>query len=71
MNHEMLHCSSRDESFGQSSAQVKLSANDTPSSLETALQPLPFLPVGEAEQLLGVLNLQICIKISVPHRSGL
>lgn len=63
MNHEMLQCSSRDESFGQSSAQVKLSANDTPSSLEIALQPLPFLPAGEAEQLLGVLNRQICIEI--------
>lgn len=60
MNHEMLHCSSRDESFGQSSAQVKLSANDT----------LPSLPVGEAQQLLGVSNLQICIKISVPPHQG-
>lgn len=67
----MLHCSSRDESLGQGSAQVKLSANDTPSSLEIALQPLPFLPVGEAERLLGVLNLLICIKIQVPQTSQL
>lgn len=45
----MLHCSSRDESVGQSSAQVKLSANDTSlSSLETALQPLPSLVTCEA-----------------------
>lgn len=67
----MPHCSSRDESLGQSSAQVKLSANDTPSSLETALQPLPFLAAGEAEQLLRVLNLQICIKTLVLHILGL
>lgn len=53
MDHEMLHCSSRDESLGQSSAQVKLSANDTPSSLETALQPIPSLAAGETNNSLG------------------
>lgn len=38
-----------------------------PSSLETTPQALPSLTTGEAEQLFGVLNLQICIKIVVSH----
>lgn len=42
-----------------------------PSSLETAQQPLPSLATGEAEQLLGALNLQIYIKILVSHTLGL
>lgn len=64
MNHEMLHCRSKDESFGQSSAQVN-------SVLMTPLALLPSPARGEAELLLGVLNPQICIKILVSHASWL
>lgn len=42
-----------------------------PSSLETVQQPLPSLATGEAEQLLGALNLRIYIKIPVSHTLGL
>ena len=42
-----------------------------PSSLEASLQAPSSLAMDEAEQLLGVLNLQSCIKILVSHFLGL
>lgn len=64
MNHETLHCCSKDESFGQSSDQVNL-------ALMTSLALLPSLARSEAELLLGVLNPQVCIRILVSHVLGL